>query len=822
MTKLRDFIHQIRDAKTYQEEREIIAKEAAEIRDTSSNPKKRAQNIAKLMYMHMLGYNTKFAQMDSIQLISSEHYAEKRLGYLALMILLDETQEVLPLIEHSLKKDLDDKNQFVQSLALTAIANIASHEICRDLCPEVQKLLGHSPYVRKKAALCAVRSIQKCPDLAELFLDDIQSLLKEHNHAVLLTTVTLMLEILNADTVLRSASHDDPPQVPFKKTLIKYLPQLLNIFKGLLMSSFTKEHDIHGIADPFLQIKLLQLFRALGHGDLTASEAMNDLLAQAATNTESGKTAANAILYECVNTIMGIESEKGLRVLGVYQLSEFLTARDNNLRYVSLNTLKKVLAKDQQSVLRHLSTIIECLKDHDISIRKRAVDLLLQLVSRKNIKLLMQEFIEYLQRATDEEKQDLTSNLSLIIEEYAPSIDWKVDTYMRVLLSASHYVPLHMANKFIALLTHCNDEMQRDVTTKLYTALLELCSTPHLLSKRSKFLQVAVWTVGEFSLKSAQVDPSQLLKVLRQILDRSDTDVRTKAYVITALTKLSERIPPLAADTQQILHALKSNPELELQLRSCEYSALLNVGADVRRKVVAVPHPPIEIQEDAHLPFSEKPHSRKTSTAAMEGSLIEFDDIGKESVDEEDSGTTATAQQHGSAQSSSSGDILMFFDDLENNKVEPHNSAVPSTGLDDFFSDVSPQNANNHPQSSPNRIFTIYEKEHLVIELELFKPDEVYSPEKTTAIVHFSNSNLFPLTSFTFQVKLPKYLTMKLYKATSDRIPGASNRKVQQKIELTNMKHGEKPLVLKYQIKYKQNEDGEFVVQQGTTQKLDF
>lgn len=42
--------------------------------------------------------------MECITLISSPEYPEKRIGYLALMILLDEEQEVLPLIEHTLKK----------------------------------------------------------------------------------------------------------------------------------------------------------------------------------------------------------------------------------------------------------------------------------------------------------------------------------------------------------------------------------------------------------------------------------------------------------------------------------------------------------------------------------------------------------------------------------------------------------------------------------------------------------------------------------------------------------------------------------------------
>lgn len=103
--RLRELIRAVRNCKTASEERAVVAKECAAIRTVLKDKQPfRARNVAKLMYIHMLGYPTHFGQMECINLISSQKYPEKRIGYLALMILLDETQEVLPLIEHTVKK----------------------------------------------------------------------------------------------------------------------------------------------------------------------------------------------------------------------------------------------------------------------------------------------------------------------------------------------------------------------------------------------------------------------------------------------------------------------------------------------------------------------------------------------------------------------------------------------------------------------------------------------------------------------------------------------------------------------------------------------
>jgi AP-1 complex subunit gamma-1 len=114
--KLRDLIRAVRSCKTAAEERGVISTECAMIRTAikEEDESNRHRNVAKLMYIHMLGYPTHFGQMECLKLISAPGFPEKRIGYLALTLLLTEQTEVLTLVTNSLKMDLSNSNQFIQ------------------------------------------------------------------------------------------------------------------------------------------------------------------------------------------------------------------------------------------------------------------------------------------------------------------------------------------------------------------------------------------------------------------------------------------------------------------------------------------------------------------------------------------------------------------------------------------------------------------------------------------------------------------------------------------------------------------------------------
>ncbi|XXG73082.1 hypothetical protein AAC387_Pa07g2060 [Persea americana] len=579
-TRLRDMIRAIRACKTAAEERAVVRKECAAIRAAVSENDQdyRHRNLAKLMFIHMLGYPTHFGQMECLKLIASAGFPEKRIGYLGLMLLLDERQEVLMLVTNSLKQDLNHGNQYIVGLALCALGNICSAEMARDLAPEVEKLLqSRDQNIRKKAALCSIRIVRKVPDLAENFMGPATTLLKEKHHGVLITGVQLCTELCKASTEALDY-------------LRKHTDSLVRVLKDLMASPYAPEYDISGITDPFLQIRILRLLRMLGQGDADCSDCMNDILAQVAAKTESNKNAGNAILYECVAAIMGIEANSGLRVLAINILGRFLSNRDNNIRYVALNMLMKAVGVDTQAVQRHRTTILECVKDSDASIRKRALELVFLLVNDSNVKPLTKELIEYLEVSDPDFKGDLTAKICSIVEKFSPDKLWYIDQMLKVLSEAGNYVKDEVWHALIVVISNAS-EFHGYTVRSLYRAL-------QTSGEQDSLVRVAVWCIGEYGEmllnnvgvldgeEPMTVTESDAVDVVEMALKRHMTDVTTRAMSLIALLKLSSRFAPCSERIREIINQQKGSLVLELQQRSIEFNSIIQKHQNIKPALV--------------------------------------------------------------------------------------------------------------------------------------------------------------------------------------------------------------------------------------------
>ncbi|CAI4212162.1 unnamed protein product [Parascedosporium putredinis] len=443
-----------------------------------------------------------------------------------------------------------------------------------------------------------MRICRKVPDLQEHFLEKATHLLSDRNHGVLLCGLTLVTSLCEADD-------EEGGEEGIVEKFRPFVPVLVKTLKGLATSGYAPEHDVTGITDPFLQVKILRLLRILAISDSEVSEQINDILAQVATNTDSSKNVGNSILYEAVRTILDIEADSGLRVLGVNILGKFLSNRDNNIRYVALNTLIKVVAIEPNAVQRHRNTILECLRDPDISIRRRALELSFTLINESNVRVLIRELLAFLEVADNEFKPTMTSQIGIAADKFSPNKRWHVDTMLRVLTLAGNHVKEPIMSSFIRLVA-TTPELQTYAVQKLYGSLKKDITQESLT-------QAAAWCIGEFGdslLSGGQYEEEELVQnveehevvgLFSKILNSSYASQVTTEYIITALMKLTTRLSE-AAQTERVRRILQShqtNLDVEVQQRAVEYGNLF--AYDEIRSGVLEKMPPPQIKEESRV-----------------------------------------------------------------------------------------------------------------------------------------------------------------------------------------------------------------------------
>ncbi|KAJ2852426.1 clathrin associated protein complex large subunit [Coemansia brasiliensis] len=582
--RLKDLIRAVRVCKTATDERNVIRRESAAIRTSFKEVESqdaRFVNVQKLLYIYLLGFPVQFGQLECLKLAASPRFSDKRVGYLGVTLLLDEKQDILTLLTNSLKNDMNNADDYIVGLALTTLSCVASSEVANDLADEVERLLD-SPrsYLRKKAALAAVRIVRREPDLADAFVGRVGALINDRHHGVKMGGLILLEELCNYSQEALEAG----------RKLVSVLARQL---RGLATSEPSPEHSVRGINDPFMQISLMRLMRVVARGSQEASDELNDVLTLVATLDDTASNVGTAILYECAVTALAIPSDQPLRVLAINLLGKFLANTDNNARYVALATLSAAVITEAPSVQRHRDTVLQCMRDDDISIRRRAVDLSFALINAENVKHIVNEILRVLPHIDLEFRSSMVYRLSAAITLYADSHEWHVERMLRVLSLGGSYLNARDLHKFIRLIAAQVDEGLQRRATRISFALLDRDIS------QDKMVIAGVWLIGEYadllvarSQQQQAADSKAVAAAKSPGLDEDDLDIlgalgrpikesAPSEPNVPAALDLDQDLPeaiPEPADVVRLLSSISRSPVISSPARRMTLTALAKVA----------------------------------------------------------------------------------------------------------------------------------------------------------------------------------------------------------------------------------------------------
>ncbi|PVH95030.1 Adaptor protein complex AP-3 delta subunit [Periconia macrospinosa] len=346
-----------------------------EIRSNDMDLKSTA--LMKLTYLEMFGHDMSWASFNVLEVMSSQKYRHKRTGYLSAVQSFRRDTEVLMLAENQLKKDISSATPTVISLPLGAIPHVINPSMAHSVLSDLLPRLTHShASIRKKTVATLYRLALVYPETLRPAWPKIKERLQDENENPSVTAA-----IVNVVCELGWRRPQD------------FLPLAPRLFELLVEGG-----------NNWMAIKLIKLFATLTPVEPRLIKKLLPPLTKIIR-----ETGAMSLLYECINGIIQggiLEAVEGttegdeVAKLCVGKLRGMMVIEgDANLKYVALLAFDKIVRSHPYLVSQQQDVILECIDDPDISIRMRALDLVVGMVNSENLTAIVGRLMRQLRNA---------------------------------------------------------------------------------------------------------------------------------------------------------------------------------------------------------------------------------------------------------------------------------------------------------------------------------------------------------------------------------------------------------------------------------------
>ncbi|XP_017369871.1 AP-3 complex subunit delta-1 [Cebus imitator] len=465
---LQDLVRGIRNHK--EDEAKYISQCIDEIKQElkQDNIAVKANAVCKLTYLQMLGYDISWAAFNIIEVMSASKFTFKRIGYLAASQSFHEGTDVIMLTTNQIRKDLSSPSQYDTGVALTGLSCFVTPDLARDLANDIMTLMSHTkPYIRKKAVLIMYKVFLKYPESLRPAFPRLKEKLEDPDPGVQSAAVNVICELA-------------------RRNPKNYLSLAPLFFK--LMTSSTNN---------WVLIKIIKLF-----GALTPLEPrLGKKLIEPLTNLIH-RPGVFAVL---ISLSSGMPNHSASIQLCVQKLRILIEDSDQNLKYLGLLAMSKILKTHPKSVQSHKDLILQCLDDKDESIRLRALDLLYGMVSKKNLMEIVKKLMTHVDKAEGTTYRDelLTKIIDICSQsnyQYITNFEW----YISILVELTRLEGTRHGHLIAAQMLDVAIRVKA-IRKFAVSQMSSLLDSAHLLASSTQrngiceVLYAAAWICGEFS-----------------------------------------------------------------------------------------------------------------------------------------------------------------------------------------------------------------------------------------------------------------------------------------------------------------------------------
>ena len=317
--------------------------------------------------------------------------------------------------------------------------------------------------------------------------------------------------------------------------------------------------------------------------------------------------AQNAVLFEAINLVIHLDTEHELMMQISSRLGKFIQSRETNVRYLGLDAMTHFAARAEtlDPIKRHQNVILGSLRDRDISVRRKGLDLLYSMCDPSNSQPIVNELLKYLQGADFAIREEMVLKIAILTEKYATDSQWYVDISLRLIAMAGDHVSDEVWQRVIQIVTN-NESLQ------VYAAqnILEYVKVEQC---HETLIKIGGYLLGEFGHLIADnqgCSPIEQFLALQTKLLGSSTS--TRAIILSSFIKFVNLFPEIKPQLLQVFQAYSHTLDAELQQRACEYLAMATLPTDDLLRTVCDEMPPFPERASALL---SRLHSKHAGTS---------------------------------------------------------------------------------------------------------------------------------------------------------------------------------------------------------------
>lgn len=314
--------------------------------------------------------------------------------------------------------------------------------------------------------------------------------------------------------------------------------------------------------------------------------------------------AQNAVLFEAINLIIHLDTEQALMQQISSRLGRFIQSRETNVRYLGLEAMTHLAARAEtlDPIKQHQDIIIGSLRDRDISVRRKGLDLLYSMCDASNAPTIVGELLKYLQNADFAIREEMVLKIAILTEKYATDIQWYVDISLRLIAMAGDHVSDEVWQRVIQIVTN-NEELQ------VYAAqnTLQYVKADHC---HETLVKIGAYILGEFGHLIAEDKGSSPIEQYLALQGKlQGCSPSTRGIILSCFIKFVNLFPEIKPHLLQVFYAYSYTLDSELQQRACEYLALASLPSDDLLRTVCDEMPPFPERQSALLSRLHQKHA---------------------------------------------------------------------------------------------------------------------------------------------------------------------------------------------------------------------